>query len=245
MVRSTPKSRIRDAALAPVLQPLSHDPRQSLESAEARAAFGSLLIQAQEEDRRRISEELHDNLCQKVALLSMAAGRLESAQQPEPLQDLVRGLRGGLEDLAETVRSISHRLHPSTPERLGLESSLRYCCAEFEQHAGIRVRFLSRQVTREVPGAIALCLYRVLQEALMNVWKHAKTPHCAVIVQNTAKFVRLAICDRGAGFAPARDPRRGLGLVTMKERVRLLGGELTISSVPQKGTQIDVRIPLE
>jgi signal transduction histidine kinase len=231
-----------DTAVA--VHSLSGDPARRLGSAEARAAFAALLIEAQEQQWRSVSEELHDNLCQRLAVLSMAVGKLETLPLAEAAQDLIRRMRSDLQELASDVRSMAHRMHPSVPGRLGLEPSLRYCCAEFEQRSEIRVRFLSRNLSTAVPGGVALCLYRVLQEALMNIWKHSGTQRCAVALSASPAALRLVVSDKGRGFDSASNRPRGLGLVTMEERVRMTGGQVVITSGPGKGTQIHVQIPV-
>jgi len=215
-------------------------------SEQLRALAGSLLA-AQEEERRHLSRELHDDLNQKLAMLAIEAEALE--QELPPSEDGVRlrlgRLRRGVNALSDDVRRVAYQLHPSLLDHLGLAVALRSYCREFSQHHGLKVKFLLRRPVQGAPQEVSLCLYRVTQEALRNVAKHSKSARATVVLSGSPRGLHLSITDYGVGFDPeAVENRGGLGLVSMEERVRLVGGDFLIRSSPHGGTRLDVRIPV-
>jgi PAS domain S-box-containing protein len=211
---------------------------------ELRALAGRL-INAEEEERKRISRELHDDLSQKLALLAFDTGGLLTAPLSPEAKDQLLHLRTHIVQLAQDVRQISHQLHPSVLEDLGLTAALREMCEEFSAREGIEVAFNEQNVPQALPVEVASCLYRVAQEALHNVLKHAQTRHAQVTVRGCPDGVRLSIQDAGVGFdSEAALLRHGLGIVSMKERVRLVQGEFSIHSRPGKGAEVGVFVPL-
>jgi len=160
------------------------------------------------------------------------------------MTDQLRSLQTRVVQLAQDVRQISHRLHPSILEDLGLTAALRELCEEFSAREGIQVLF-EQEAIPKVPVDVASCLYRVAQEALHNVLKHARTSQAQLKVIGSSQGVHLYIHDTGAGFdSDAGLHRHGLGIVSMKERVRLVQGELSIHSQPGRGTEVSVFVPL-
>src|SRR5262249_14250933 len=208
---------------SPLLRRLSDDLLHKLDTIEARNTFSALLVGAQEAERRRISEELHDGLCQRLAVLSLLAARLESSDQSEPTRSIAVALKSGLADLGGEMRAFAQGLHPTLSERLGLEHALRHTCHAVEQASGLRVHFVAKGLPREIPSPIALCLHRVTQEALANSLKHASPASCMVVVAGSRKAIRLVIRDDGKGFDCRSQASQGLGLVTMRERVHMAG----------------------
>ena len=149
-----------------------------------------------------------------------------------------------VKELSSSVHDLSHQLHPSKLEQLGLVAAVRGLCKELKQHHDLEVKFAHHDVPEAVPEATALCLYRIVQEALRNVVKHGGTDHAIVELSGAADGIRLRVSDEGAGFDPVSPHRDGgLGLVSMRERLHLVGGEIAIDSRPSGGTRIDVRVP--
>ena len=204
------------------------------------------LIEAQEAERRRIARELHDDLSQGLALLSIDLD-VVARRPPVAAAELVERLRGAsarVRELSSAVHDLSHQLHPSKLEHLGLDAALRGLCTEFGHHHGVKVRYASGGVPGAIPEAAAVCLYRIAQEALRNVARHARTDHARVELTGAPGRLRLRIGDDGAGFDPAARGDGGLGLVSMRERLTLIGGRIAIDARPGGGTRIDVCVPV-
>ncbi|MGD0042056.1 MAG: ATP-binding protein [Isosphaeraceae bacterium] len=213
---------------------------------ELRALTGRL-IHAQEEERRRIARELHDDLNQSLALLAIELDLL--AQMPPEsdalLGDRLHGLSGRVKQLSSAVHDLSHLLHPSKLEQLGLVASIRGLCKELARDHELAIQFVDQQLPPSIPADAALCLYRIAQEALQNVLKHSGAQHARVDLLGSEDAVVLRITDEGAGFDPGSvGEKGGLGLVSMRERLHILGGTIVINSRPGEGTRIDVRLPL-
>ncbi len=211
---------------------------------ELRALAGRL-IDAQEEERKRISRELHDDINQKLALLAFDTGGLVLAPPPslEEMKEPLRNLQTRVVRLSEDVRQISHRLHPSILEDLGLTAALRELCEEFSAREGIEVVFEQEAVPKALPVDVASCLYRVSQEALHNVIKHSRAKQARLKVSGSPEGIQLRIHDTGVGF-DSESASHGLGIVSMKERVRLVQGEFSIHSQPGQGTTVEIFVPL-
>jgi two-component system, chemotaxis family, CheB/CheR fusion protein len=204
------------------------------------------LLAAQEEERARVARELHDDISQKLAALNLDA---EGALRKKPAGDgqlrgemtgLVHRLRGIQRDVEQTA----YRLHPSSLDHLGLSVALKSYCEDFGRQNSIAVRYAERNLPRSIPPRLGLTVYRVLQEALRNVAKHSGAGRAAVSVAGKNDAIVLTVKDSGRGFDPSRSKRRGLGLISMEERVREAGGSFTVKSTPGKGVLIDVRVPL-
>lgn len=206
------------------------------------------LIDAQEEERKRLARELHDDLTQQIAALTIAMSNLRRtlphgidaalAQSSRIFDSLVR--------LSEKVRRVSHQLHPAVLQYSGLAAALREYCGEFEALTGIRVMLRVEGAFDAVTPAQELTLYRIAQEALQNVAKHARTTVAEVELISAEGGLRLTVCDRGVGIDPnVRAESAGLGLVSMKERARLAGGSLRFEPGPHGGAIVSVEIPVE
>ncbi len=213
---------------------------------ELRALTGRLL-QAQETERRRIARELHDDLNQRLALLAVELDLLGQAP-PESMMRLagrMRELSAQVKQLSSAVHDLSHNLHPSKLEQLGLVAGVRGLCKEQLRSHGLEVEFTHQQMPPLIPDDTALCLYRIAQEALQNVIKHSGARHARVEVRGREDGLSLRIVDDGVGFdLGAVDVNGGLGLVSMRERLRLVRGTLVIDSDPSAGTRIEVHVPL-
>jgi PAS domain S-box-containing protein len=213
---------------------------------ELRVLTGRLL-QAQETERRRIARELHDDLNQSLALLSveldvLGRGSPDSAAE---LGGRVRELSARVKQLSSAVHDLSHQLHPAKLEQLGLVAAVRGLCQELGRSHALAIEFTHPGVPEAIPEDVALCLYRIVQEALRNVIKHSGAEHAGVELSGAEDAICLRIADDGAGFDPgSARAGGGLGLVSMRERLRLINGTIAIDSAPFGGTRIEVCVPL-
>ncbi|MBZ5622982.1 MAG: PAS domain S-box protein [Acidobacteriia bacterium] len=215
---------------------------------QERQTLSARLATAQEEERWRISRELHDDLTQRLAGLAMDLGSLV-AERPVSaalLKEGLRALQRRVVHAAEVTRHIAHQLHPSELDDLGLVAALRSYCEDFARREGLEVEFVSRDVPKELKREIASCLYKVTQESLSNISKHARAKSVFVTLAGTADRISLSVKDRGIGFR-TQSPGTivGMGLLSMKERVGLLRGVFGISSQLGQGTEVTAELPLE
>jgi signal transduction histidine kinase len=204
------------------------------------------LITAQEVERTRIARELHDDLSQSVALMSVRFDLL--AQHPPGTAEFtenMRDLAGQAQRISTEMHRISHELHPAKLEQLGLVPALRGFCRDLAAAHTLTVQFTHDDIPDNFPPHVALCLYRVVQESLQNVIKHAKATRADVRLIAVGKTMRLTVTDDGAGFNSAGpQAKSSLGFVSMKERVRLVDGTLTVESHDGKGTTVAVAVAL-
>jgi signal transduction histidine kinase len=213
---------------------------------EALLAMSGRLINAQEEERARIARELHDDLSQRMALLQIG---LEQLKQGVPgLSSQAQQQLYNIAEIAARVSSdingLSHQLHPSQLDGLGLVGSLRSLCKEFSGQHELQVQFLHSDIPEQIPKDVSLCLFRIAQEALRNVVKHSGAAEAEVELSGNADEIDLCISDSGQGFdAQSVKGVTGLGLISMRERLRLVGGHLSIESESSRGTRIRVSIP--
>jgi signal transduction histidine kinase len=207
--------------------------------------LASRLITAQEEERARIARDLHDDIGQRAASFSIGLSRLkhEVAAAAPGAASAVTRLQDQASRLADDLRDLSHDLHPTSLEHLGLLEALRARCDEFSSESGVAARFTVCEQWREVPDAVALCLYRVAQEALRNVATHAHACHVTVSLDRQRDHLVMRVSDDGRGLESTPTRRPGLGLVSLAERVRMLGGGLEIGAAPGGGTALTVSIP--
>ncbi len=202
------------------------------------------LLTAQEDERRRLARELHDDVTQRLASLAIDAARLESLK-PNTHGRAPRSVHGELVRLSEDVHALSYRLHPSMLDDLGLEEALRAECEQISRHHSFHVEVDVQEVPDVLPHDAALCVFRVAQEALNNVARHAKASLATLTLAPKNGGLSLAISDNGVGFdTEAARQRSSLGRASMDERVRLLGGRLGVRSAPGQGTTISAWVPL-
>jgi signal transduction histidine kinase len=194
---------------------------------------GGRLLTAQEAERSRIARELHDDISQQLALLEMD---LKMSGQEE---DALSRLHG----IARSVHELSHRLHPARLQLLGLVPSLRSLQRE-QSRSGIGVEFIHDDIPGPLSPELTLCLFRVVQEALQNAVKYSGARELSVDLQHDRGELMLTIVDDGVGFDVERAWGKGLGLISIKERVEASGGRLTIQSSPGAGTRLQVKVPL-
>ena len=210
---------------------------------EALSTVNRRLIEAQEQERIRIGRELHDDVNQRLALLSIALEGLE--HDPSAVPDRLRQLRQEIDEISNDVEALSHELHSSKLEYLGVVAGVRSWCKEFGDRQNIEIDFRSDVVT-VVPFEIGVCLFRVLQEALHNIVKHSGVKRVDVRLTEPSNQIHLQVSDSGKGFdVESAMQGKGLGLTSMRERVRLVNGTIAIESRPMGGTTIEVRVPLE
>jgi two-component system, NarL family, sensor kinase len=204
------------------------------------------LLHAQEEERRRIAREMHDDWTQRLALLGIDIARLETyIGIKERALPLLHAMQEKLVSLSEDVHALSRQLHPSILDDLGLIEALRSECASFTRREGIAITYQPVEIPATLARDVALCVYRVTQEALRNVAKHAAVNEARVTLTVAGPEIVLRVQDRGVGFDSAHVPfQPGLGLSSMEERVRLVGARLSVTSTPGQGTTIEVAVPL-
>jgi PAS domain S-box-containing protein len=205
------------------------------------------LIRTQEAERRRISLELHDRLGQDLALLSIQIERLiqKAPESQAQLNEQLQVLSTRTKELSSKVQTLSHQLHPAQLVHLGLVAASRSLCHEVSQSSDIQINFSHSDVSRSISSEVSTCRYRVLQESLTNVVKHSGAKTAQVELAGSPSEIQLQILDSGVGFDPkSTGSRGGLGLVGMRERLSLLGGELLIESRPSGSTWIKACLPL-
>lgn len=208
---------------------------------ELRALNRSLLT-SQEEERRRIGRELHDDIGQRLASMNMTLERMRAKgnrQDRSELQTVVQDM----EQLASDVRSLSHRLHPAVLEHLGLRAALRALTEEFGAREGMIATFFASEWVPELPIETSTGLYRIAQEALRNVAKHAGKTHAKISLVASEDVLELQVADAGHGFDMERIPS-GLGLISMRERASFIGGVMTVQSALREGTRVRVTVPI-
>jgi signal transduction histidine kinase len=207
------------------------------------------LIRVQEEERQRIARDLHDDINQRLALLTIDVEALERQLSTAPTHTLraVRAIEDRVIELSDDVRHLAHQLHPSILNDLGLSIALQRFVEDFTARTGVQGDFIDQDSLKIRDQQIATCLYRVAQESLMNVSRHAKAKQVRIELGRWQDGLRLMISDDGVGFDRDRqhDKRGRLGLLSMKERVALVGGMLDIESVEGHGTRVCAWVPLE
>jgi signal transduction histidine kinase len=203
------------------------------------------LINAQEDERKRIARELHDDFSQRLALLRIEMGSLANEEQDQtPLaRRRLSSLCSVVDDLTMDIHHLSHTLHSSKLQLLGLQAALKELCGQVENGYPMAVEFHSDELSQAVPPEVALCLYRVAQEALSNAAKYSGASRAVVTLSNGNAKLRMRIADSGRGFDTSK-PSKGLGLASMFERLRLVNGELVVSSKPGGGTELTAQVLL-
>jgi PAS domain S-box-containing protein len=210
-------------------------------------ALSASLISIQEEERRRVSRELHDDLVQRFGLMAIDLGKLsvQAAAAASPLAEELRALQERAVQAAELARHIAHELHPLILDDLGIVTAIRSLCDEFARREEIDVVFTAGDMPEAIKREVASCLYAVTQESLLNAAKYARATRVEVRLAAPDISVHLSIADDGVGFPPgAQTGGIGLGIVNMRERVRWLKGGFSLDSQPGRGTEILVVIPL-
>ena len=206
--------------------------------------FSEQLISAQEDERSRLARELHDDVTQRLAVLAIEAGRAQARGRNQATDTTMRDIRDGLVKLSEDVHALSYRLHPSILDDLGLVEALKAECERFSRLESIPVDVRIEQDFIAPTQQIALCLFRIAQEALQNIGRHAKAGRAEVSLQSWDDGFRICVGDNGVGFdAKLRRDRASLGLASMQQRIYLVGGELDVDSTPGHGTMVLAWVP--
>ena len=214
---------------------------------EALSRVSRKLITAQEEERTRIARELHDDIGQRLALLAIElAGVADGSPAALELSHRAIELQRQASEIARDVQALSHELHSSKLTLLGIAAGVRLFCEEFADQHKVRIDVEAHHiVTSQLPSAVSLTLFRILQEALHNSVKHGAARHCSVRLWEADGWIHLVVGDDGAGFdVEAAKTGHGIGLISMEERIKLVDGVLSIESQPQRGTHVYARVPV-
>jgi PAS domain S-box-containing protein len=207
---------------------------------------GGQLIEAQEKERSRIARDLHDDICQRLALLSMEiaqANRASNGSAAATKQNL-ENIGRHCTEIAGDVQSLSHQLHSAKLDYLGVVSAIRSLCGEFSKQHQVSIGFSDRDVPKYLPKDISLCLFRIAQEALQNAVKYSGASEFSVALWAIEGEIQLVVKDEGAGFDVDEAKRnRGIGLLSMQERIHLVHGTFSVDSKPGKGTRIFAAVP--
>jgi signal transduction histidine kinase len=205
------------------------------------------LMNAQEKERARLARELHDDLSQSLALLSIQLHSIATGNgDRETFSSQLGNITYQIDRLSSDVHRISHQLHPAKLEQLGLVSALRGFCREIGTAHDIKIDFHDENVPTTLANDVSLCLYRVAQESLQNVVKHSGASNVTVDLARAGDDIRLSIADNGAGFDPnEQETREGIGLISMKERLRVVNGTVRVDSTVGSGTKVVVTVPTE
>ena len=200
------------------------------------------LISAQEEERKRIARELHDDLNQRIAVIAI---ELEQFAISHPsFRDSVRPIQRHIEEIGHDIHVMSHQLHPSKLDHLGLVPSVKSLCNETAMSKGVEVDFLHHAVPAQLPKQVKLCMFRVAQEALQNAARHSGASKIRVELRWAGGKLKLVVTDDGRGFVATREKMtNGLGMTSMQERMRSIDGELKVVSKPAKGTVVEAVAP--
>lgn len=205
--------------------------------------LSSRLVSAQEEERRSISRELHDEVGQSLTALAMEAGAAaNSPEAPEELRRRLESIRQLAEHSINAVRNMALLLRPSMLDDLGLVPALQWQAREVTQRTGVKVRVSAQGLTEDLPDEHKTCVYRVVQEALNNSVRHAQARGVRIEVTGQDRAIQVLVQDDGQGFDPSQC--QGLGLLGMAERVRHAGGEIDLDAGPGRGTTVRVKLPL-
>jgi len=214
---------------------------------QALSEMSRKLLEAQEHERARIGRELHDDINQRLAMLAIDLQRVQENRLdlPSDVRSRMQELRMQTAEIANDVQALSHELHSTKLEYLGVVGGMRSWCKEFAERQGMEIEFKSSEGLSSPPSEVSLCLFRVLQESLHNVAKHSGVRRIEVRLREDSGEIHLLISDLGRGFdLETAMQGRGLGLMSMQERVRLVNGIIEIRSKPMGGTTVHVRVPL-
>jgi PAS domain S-box-containing protein len=212
---------------------------------EALERLSGKLIDAQEKERSRIARELHDDICQRLTLLSLEIQHAMQDSDGARPRDRMEEVWEHCSEIAGDVQALSHELHSSMLDLLGLTAAVKNFCREFSNQQGIVVEFAHSGVPQPLPRDVSLCLFRVVQEALHNAAKHSGVDFCEVNLRGKPDGIDLEVHDAGKGFNLENVQKNGgLGLISMQERVHLVRGTFAIDSKTNHGTAIRVRVPL-
>jgi two-component system sensor histidine kinase UhpB len=218
----------------------------ALESARERLSrLNRDLIAARELEAGRISRELHDDVGQRIALVSIGLSRLRSEEEVPKQVEHITHLQGQLSTVVRSIREVSHRLHPTSLEHVGLSNAIEEQCEEVRRATGLQVYLIADADSRAIPPDISRCLFRVAQEAINNVLRHAQAHSIHLALTRTNGTINLVVSDDGRGLPGGRATTSGgIGLMSMAERVGALGGVLSVAGPQGMGTTVRVTLPV-
>ena len=196
---------------------------------------------------RELLRELHDEINQRLALLAVELDRWKQSNAlPDEFEDQLGRTQQRISEIAKDLQGLSHRLHSSKLEYLGLVTAAKSLCKEISEENMVEVTFNHSGIPQQLPSDVSLCLFRVLQEALQNAVKHSGMRRFWVELRRTSKGIEMSVTDGGTGFDEQEALRgNGLGLISMRERLQLVHGDFSIRSTPGAGTTICARVPLK
>ncbi|HEU5257101.1 MAG TPA: sensor histidine kinase, partial [Vicinamibacterales bacterium] len=233
-----------DFRLFDILVRQAADLIERAQAEEALSTVSQRLIEAQEQERAHIARELHDDINQRLAMIAARLGALAAVRtmtkEIHKIVDAQREVIGLLKD----VQALSQRLHPPQLEYLGLVKASAALCGDISSHHGVDVKFHAESVPKQLSQRTAVCLYRVLQEALQNAVKHSGAAKVEVLLRGGTDQIELRVDDLGVGFDFKATQGSGLGLTSMKERLKAVEGQFVIRSQPRRGSSIEARVPL-
>jgi PAS domain S-box-containing protein len=223
----------------------SIDITESKENETALRNLTGRLINAQEEERRRVARELHDDLNQRMALLSIALGQLTKIKEPVDLGRRLKSVQNQAREISADIHRLSYKLHPSKLDYLGLAPAVKSLCQEISALGDLEVEFQQGDLPEDLPKDVTLCVFRIAQEALRNCAKHSGADSAQVMLEASSEGIRLRVSDRGSGFdTESEATKKGLGFTSMRERLRIVGGKMDVRSQPMHGTVIEVSVPV-
>jgi len=236
------------AVLCSITIYLQHSRKQLTLAKEKQMQLSGLLINAEEKERSRVASELHDDFSQRLAILALGLENVDEAT-PASLDHVhkqLHELARSTSELGSDLHTLSHRLHSSTLESLGLVPAVDALCREFTCKQGIRVHFSSDEIPRSISPDAALCIFRIVQEALRNLKKYSGAEEAEVDLRMTGGRLEISVRDEGRGFSLSDlGQNGGIGIRSMEQRARLLGGTFEIHSEPGKGTTLEAWVPFK
>ncbi len=236
----------REGGVPKAIRGFSIDITESKLKEAALSELSGRLINAQEEERRRLARELHDDLNQRMALLSIEIEQLGQKVRPAALRQRLENLQCQAQEISADIHRMSYKLHPSKLDHLGLSAAIKSLCQELSNAGQIEVHFCEHEAAVNVPADITLCVFRIAQEALRNCVKHSGANVARVDLSCGEDKITLSVTDDGSGFdVKSESMRKGLGFTSMRERLRIVNGTMCVTSRPMEGTRIEVSVPLK
>ena len=239
-------SVIREGGQPKTIRGFSIDITESKQNEAALRHLSGRLINAQEEERRRVARELHDDLNQRMALLSIELEQLaHEFDQPVEMRSHLASVQTQVREISADIHRLSYRLHPSKLDHLGLAAAVKSLCHEISAKGSLEVEFRVSGFPANLPKDVTLCVFRIAQEGLRNCVKHSGANFASVNLQKNEKEILLSVSDDGCGFdTESKAMKTGLGFTSMQERLRIVDGEIKIRSRPRHGTVIEVSVPV-
>ena len=236
---------VRENDLPKTIRGFSIDMTENKQTEATLTDMSGRLISAQEDERRRVARELHDDLNQRMALLSIELEQLGQMKEPFDLHSRLDDLQNQAQEISADIHRISYKLHPSKLDHLGLATAVKSLCQELSTKCSIEIDFQQSGFPATLPQDITLCVFRIAQEALGNCLKHSGASRARVKLESTGKEILLSVSDDGCGFdTESAAMTKGLGFTSMRERLRIVGGEIRIHSQAMQGTLIEVAVPM-